>query len=284
MNKLKIRLIGLLCVVSFVTTKAQINRFFYELSYASSSKDSIKKELMVLDISQEKSVFQSYLNVSQDSIIMSAVNQMQKTGNPDISKFGVKLSNFKYHITKKYPIDNIIYKEKLLNDVFQYEEKIDWNWKLQNKYDKIDIYNVQLAISEFGGRTWLAWFCNDLPFPDGPYKFYGLPGLILKISDSEDLFNFSFVGNKNIKENTQSVSEMFLSGPLNKTSKSKFNKIYKNFKEDPIGSLRPMLSNPDFTNKKLPDGTSFIEFIRIQEKKMKNDLNKNKFDIEKYGN
>ena len=45
-------------------------------------KDSTKleKELMVLDISKSKSIYQDYTNVSQDSIMKDAVEKMKRAG------------------------------------------------------------------------------------------------------------------------------------------------------------------------------------------------------------
>jgi GLPGLI family protein len=40
---------------------------------------------------------------------------------------------------------------------------------------------------------------TDIPFQDGPYKFYGLPGLIVKIEDEEKLF-MAVSGNKTVKD------------------------------------------------------------------------------------
>ena len=41
------------------------------------------------------------------------------------------------------------------------------------------------ATCTFGGRNWTAWFAPEIPVSDGPYKFAGLPGLIVKL-DSDD--------------------------------------------------------------------------------------------------
>lgn len=49
-------------------------------------------------------------------------------------------------------------------------------------------YVCKKAITKFGGREYIAWYTPDIPLPYGPYKFAGLPGLILKIEDVDKMF------------------------------------------------------------------------------------------------
>ena len=57
------------------------NRFFYELTFKP-KKDSTKteKEGVILDITNEKSLYRDFLAVSQDSILKITVEKMQKSG------------------------------------------------------------------------------------------------------------------------------------------------------------------------------------------------------------
>lgn len=55
-------------------------------------------------------------------------------------------------------------------------------------------YECQLAECDFGGRHYSAWFTTELPLPYGPYKFGGLPGLILQMQDSDGQFVWTAKG------------------------------------------------------------------------------------------
>lgn len=55
-------------------------------------------------------------------------------------------------------------------------------------------YKCFKAIATYRGRVWIAWFTPDIPISKGPWKLYGLPGLILKASDIENHYSFECVG------------------------------------------------------------------------------------------
>lgn len=55
------------------------------------------------------------------------------------------------------------------------------------------------ATCEFRGRNWTVWFTTELPVSDGPWKFNGLPGLILKAEDDKGHYSFVCIGINNTK-------------------------------------------------------------------------------------
>ena len=72
------------------------------------------------------------------------------------------------------------------------------NWKILPETKKIGEYETQKATASFGGRERIAWFSKDIPFQDGPYKFHGLPGLIVKAEDSTGSHIMTLVANKKL--------------------------------------------------------------------------------------
>ena len=50
------------------------------------------------------------------------------------------------------------------------------------------------ATTEFRGRRYIAWFAPDIPINEGPWKIYGLPGLILRLEDEDGLFVHEAIG------------------------------------------------------------------------------------------
>lgn len=73
-------------------------------------------------------------------------------------------------------------------DFFIYDHVPKPNWKIENDHTKtIAGYKCIKATGTFRGSKVIAYFTKDLPYSAGPFKFYGLPGLILDIrAESND--------------------------------------------------------------------------------------------------
>ena len=64
------------------------------------------------------------------------------------------------------------------------------NWELKDSLKTIGNYTCKLANGYFRGRNYQAWFTSEIPFSNGPWKFQGLPGLILEVTDSKKEVGF----------------------------------------------------------------------------------------------
>lgn len=62
------------------------------------------------------------------------------------------------------------------------------NWIIEDSFKLIDGFNCKKAIGAFRGRNYTAWFAFAIPQPYGPWKLFGLPGLILEAYDKEKVF------------------------------------------------------------------------------------------------
>ncbi|WP_163308277.1 GLPGLI family protein [Dysgonomonas sp. 521] len=86
--------------------------------------------------------------------------------------------------------------ERADNSVERYKcvDKITPQWDITPDTLTVLGYRCQKATTNFRGRTYDAWFTSDIPVNDGPWKLYGLPGLILKAQDAENIFSFEIIG------------------------------------------------------------------------------------------
>lgn len=55
-------------------------------------------------------------------------------------------------------------------------------------------YLCSKASTEFLGRQYSAWYTTDIPLNAGPYRFCGLPGLIMKIEESSKMYSWELDG------------------------------------------------------------------------------------------
>lgn len=60
-----------------------------------------------------------------------------------------------------------------------------FDWEITEKSKLIGAFEAYEAKTSFRGRNYSAWFTYDVPVDIGPWKFHGLPGLILEVTDEE---------------------------------------------------------------------------------------------------
>ena len=66
-------------------------------------------------------------------------------------------------------------------------------WSILEDTLSIQGFICQKATCGFRGRSYTAWFTTEIPINNGPWKFGGLPGLILKVYDDDLLYSFECV-------------------------------------------------------------------------------------------
>lgn len=198
---------------------AQKNRFIYEYKFTldSTKKDHLQKGIYLLDTYKDESIYYNEKEVLNDSILTIS--------NESSTMFSDK-------IKKRYPEYSINQITRLFKDNYLVNDERIQNWKILDDKDKILNYNVQKAELNFMGRKWIAWFTTEIPIQDGPYKFHGLPGLILKIEDSEKTHIFELVGIKNNFYERNFDSKGFI-----RINYSKYKKLYKEYRQNPTKKL-----------------------------------------------
>ena len=205
----------------------------YRLEYLSDSTDinSRKKEDFTLFFDGSKSYFTSDIFLKRDSI----VNNMKINKNLELNFSKVPNTRFRYVIVKENKTIN--YYESLLKYKFSYDEISNFNWKLLNEQSKIGDFNCQKATTNYGGRTWIAWYTTEIPIYDGPYKFNGLPGLIVKVSDTKNNYSFDLISIKKglLVDNTILKDSYFTQHK--KISKEDYFKAVNNINENIISEM-----------------------------------------------
>lgn len=119
-------------------------------------------------------------------------------------------------------------------DRYVYTEDLNTiSWILAEGTDTICGYPCRKATGTYGGRTWTAWYAEEIPVSFGPWKLAGLPGLILEATDSENIHRFTTISFRKAKTDIR---------PLDTTNtltitRDKFVKAKNLFEKDPMKNL-----------------------------------------------
>ncbi|MCI3936073.1 GLPGLI family protein [Chryseobacterium aahli] len=260
---------------SSILLYAQNQRFSYEYKFVSDStaKDKSETELMYLDISKNGSKFYSRDKAVADSLM----KVMDKKGSHDFK--GIKFGRVQYIVEKTYPDYIINFFSQIDMDDYKVIDDRKLNWKILPDKEKIGEFNTQKAITQFAGRNWIAWFTTDIPFQDGPYKFNGLPGLIVKIEDKTNSHSYVLKEVKNLKPNEVWVSENDQERfrPIIILNTDKYKKQFIDQRNNPTKGMRQLMSQggkvtfTDANGKELDTS----KMMRDQEKRAKENNAKN---------
>ena len=66
-------------------------------------------------------------------------------------------------------------------------------WTLDKETMEICGHKCQKATCHYRGRDFIAWFAPDILVRKGPWKFGGLPGLIMKVYDKDNVYSYECV-------------------------------------------------------------------------------------------
>lgn len=208
----------------------QSTRFVYQATLTPDSTNVEKKtELAYLDTDGKKSVFYAENSMKRDSVM----ERMRATKNFDRTQMQNLRSNLQFTVEKDLTNQSVVYKSRIGRDNYSYSETPVFEWKILPETVKIGNYQTQKAEAKFGGRTWYAWFTQEIPLQDGPYKFSGLPGLIVKVQDEKGDYSFDLMQTKKIAEIYQPLNR----GQVISLSKSKYTEMEKKIQKDPASFI-----------------------------------------------
>jgi GLPGLI family protein len=116
------------------------------------------------------------------------------------------------------------------------------NWKMHNEQKKIADIICQKATCRYAGRNYTAWFAPSIPLPYGPWKLWGLPGLILEAIDEKKEVQFLF---KEISASEGTINTKDIGYRPVKISESAYKKALQQFDTDPGGVVKSTLPPND---------------------------------------
>ncbi len=148
---------------------------------------------MVLQIGTKIAKYANYRRLLSDSIMAEELKR------PELS--AVEIVNNSLKRMKKAGDNTVIVKnyqegqyttqrQIILNRYVYTENKPVFDWKVTSDTLTVLGYPCKKAVCLFRGRHYTAWFAPDIPLMEGPWKFNGLPGLIMKVEDADKDYSF----------------------------------------------------------------------------------------------
>jgi len=192
-------IVCLMCTVANAQTTESREELRYSLIYkltlqkdtASSSKYT---EMTILRVGDSEHQFLVYPYHQVDSAMSARSSQSTEGSNVlEYLSFFNSPPLIDYKIYKD--VKNLRYKhmENIVYTTYSYYDSLSVRWKIESAKDTIHGYVCQKATTHFAGRNYVAWFTMDLPLQAAPYKFDGLPGVIVKVSDTQGHYTFELV-------------------------------------------------------------------------------------------
>jgi len=167
--------------------------------------------------------------------------------------------NSNNRILKQYSKNTLWSLNQVSGTTYQYSEKLKlMDWKIEDDIKIINTYKCQKATVNYSGRNYIAWFTSELPINDGPYKFSGLPGLIILLHDTKNQYSFELINFQ--KTNYLQSFDVFNNAKI--ISKKDYKKIRNAYINNPIVQMEG-------------EGAVFSEETKRQIIKMIRNKNKN---------
>ncbi|PWJ56560.1 GLPGLI family protein [Dyadobacter jejuensis] len=221
----------------------------YKLVYQpdSTNLNNIKEEAFLLSIKENK---QSYF-CSEGFWKADSIQGLRRTGLLSAAEY---MGDPKYRFRTAF--DKFIAKsletresrifEKISFDQFEFSVPNHLKWEMGMEEDTIAGYACVKATTSFAGRDYVAWFAPELPIPDGPYLFWGLPGLIVKIGDTRNQYVFTL---ERFGAYTGVIKEWPEYASRRKVKEASAQKIYEyreEVRKDPFGVIERRLGPSTF--------------------------------------
>lgn len=161
----------------------------YNVSYTKNGK-TIINDLCLLDITKNQSHFYSKNVAEAYAKILEKFAMAKARGvAPSFSTKEAPASNtYQAAVLKNTDKSQAILMQGVGMQQLGYvkDPNLQNNWNILDQIVVVNGLKSQKAeVVKSDGTTVTAWFCKEIPLHDGPFSYFGLPGLITKLSTSD---------------------------------------------------------------------------------------------------
>ena len=172
----------ILVILIFIIQLYQSQTTIIEYQLIDKTINLVDREILMVD--KDKSFYFTY--VEQDN---KSLDNIVKDYN---IKRGLKFYRNLDSLNVSYYIG--IIPGNTMTDLYAFKDILPViDWKLFSEEKEILGFRCKKAQANFRGRKYTAWYTIEVPISLGPWKAYGLPGLILELLDDKSQFNYTAI-------------------------------------------------------------------------------------------
>lgn len=162
----------------------------YDYYYKKSDSPVSMQKQSILEITPYNSLYK----IIMSSTGFASNEKIEHQGNI-IKVIGESKPRFTF---KDFKTNTFVNTEKILLTDFVVSDSLNiFKWKIQNDQQKTILgYRCNKALLNYRGRNYEAFYTVEIPIQNGPWKFHGLPGLILEIKTIDTALDFKITATK----------------------------------------------------------------------------------------
>ena len=142
--------------------------------------------------------------------------------------------------------------------VYYTEPYSEMIWEIGDSTKTVLGYECIQADTDYHGRHWTAWFTLDIPIQDGPWKFHGLPGLILDVRTGEGKYGYVADG---IEKSEKTINGVYGSDKYEKRERKTILRAMRAMRDNPMGHLKAKGIDVEISPENVSNKTGTGDFI-----------------------
>lgn len=186
-----------------------------------------KEDLLLLEVGRNVTRFYSYKTWQTDSLVRVTPPEQV------LANLGSFHSGVRDELFLDQAAGRLTHTDQIGMDYLLYTEPLPAiDWELEEGERTILGYACRRARCTFRGRNYEAWYAPEIAVSAGPWKFGGLPGLILAIKDDDGVLDLEATGVEQRVEPIRMTDRNYM-----KTNRKKYRELKQKIMTDPVGYL-----------------------------------------------
>lgn len=196
---------------------------------------NISENTMILQIGKSIAIYVDEKKLAYANLIQKYEKDRINIESKTAEILAILRGSEREELYKNYPKGRITTKTNLLGSYIYEEDLVKPQWSLVKGNINVLGYKCNKAITNFRGRSYTAWYCSEVSISQGPWKFWGLPGLIMKIEDDKNEISMECIS---LEKKVEPIFRYHKSSKTIITDKDKFSKLLKDYMENPSPYLK----------------------------------------------